>query len=349
MLGQFILMKWGIIVDKIVVTGATSMIGTALIKACLSRGVQVVALVRKGTRRLDRLPESDLVSVVYCGFDEMRDFVPETSDADVFYHFAWAGTSKSGGRYDPEAQEPNIRYTLDAVRLARRFGCHRFVGASSQAEYGLSDAPLTKDTPIRPYMAYGVAKYAGGRLAEMLCESLGMEFVWGRILSVYGPHDNENTLLRYIIESLLDGESPELTPGGQIWDYLYEDDAGEAFFALGASAKAQGAYCVGSGDGRPLRSFVEEIEQVAQSMVPVQYGARPYGENQVMYLKADISPLTRDTGWTPKVSFAEGIRNMITAMNVYSGGIYSPLIYGILAPTGWQGYIGQADEYEACG
>lgn len=320
MLGWFILMKWGIIVDKIVVTGATSMIGTALIKACLSRGVQVVALVRKGTRRLDRLPESDLVSVVYCGLDEMRDFVPETSDADVFYHFAWAGTSKSGGRYDPEAQEPNVRYTLDAVRLARRFGCHRFVGAGSQAEYGLSDKPLTKETPIRPYMAYGVAKYAAGRLAEMLCASLDMDFVWGRILSVYGPHDNENTLIRYIVESFMENKQPELTPGKQIWDYLYEDDAGEAFLALGESSQAKGIYNVGSGIGKPLKSFVADIQSVTKSNVSAVWGARSYGKNQVMFLQADITPLTKDTGWMPKVSFIDGIQRIVNSIRGHRGG-----------------------------
>ena len=310
----------GRFLNKIVVTGATSMIGTALIKACLMRRIKVVALVRQGSKRLERLPESDLVEVVYCGLEVMKSYEPSVSDADVFYHFSWSGTSKSGGRFDPEAQEPNIRYTLDAVHLAKRFGCKKFVGAGSQAEYGLSDKPLTKDTPIRPYMAYGVAKYAAGRLAEMLCASLGMDFVWGRILSVYGPHDNENTLIRYIVESFLENKQPELTPGGQIWDYLYEDDAGEAFLALGESGRAKGIYNIGSGVGRPLKSFVADIQSVTKSNVPAALGARPYEKNQVMFLQADITSLTNDTGWRPRISFTEGIQNIVNDIRGHQGG-----------------------------
>lgn len=305
---------------KVVITGATSMIGTALIKSCLKHDVKVVALVRQGTKRLDRLPKSDLLEVVYCGLNDLKVYEPITADADVFYHFSWASTLKNGGRFDPEAQEPNIRYTLDAVRLAKRFGCKKFVGAGSQAEYGLSDKPLTKDTPIRPYMAYGVAKYAAGRLAEMLCTTLDMDFVWGRILSVYGPHDNENTLIRYIIESFMDNHQPELTPGEQVWDYLYEDDAGDAFFALGESQQTKGVYNVGSGISRPLKDYVQTIQAVTQSTSPAILGARSYGKNQVMFLQADIHDLTRDTGWVPKTSFKKGIQNIIDIVYGHQGG-----------------------------
>lgn len=313
-------MRGGDFLHKVIITGATSMIGTALIKACLVRNINVTALVRRGSRRLERLPKSDLIEVVYCGLDDMKSYEPVIADADVFYHFSWASTSKSGGRFDPEAQEPNIRYTLDAVHLAKRFGCKKFVGAGSQAEYGLSDKPLTKETPIRPYMAYGVAKYAAGRLAEMLCASLDMDFVWGRILSVYGPHDNENTLIRYIVESFMENKQPELTPGEQIWDYLYEDDAGEAFLALGESSQAKGIYNVGSGIGKPLKSFVADIQSVTKSNVSAVWGARSYGKNQVMFLQADITPLTKDTGWMPKVSFIDGIQRIVNSIRDHQGG-----------------------------
>lgn len=315
-------MRGGDFLHKVIITGATSMIGTALIKACLVRNIKVTALVRRGSRRLERLPKSDLIEVVYCGLDDMKSYEPVIADADVFYHFSWASTSKSGGRFDPEAQEPNIRYTLDAVHLAKRFGCKKFVGAGSQAEYGLSDKPLTKETPIRPYMAYGVAKYAAGRLAEMLCASLDMDFVWGRILSVYGPHDNENTLIRYIVESFMENKQPELTPGEQIWDYLYEDDAGEAFLALGDSSQAKGIYNVGSGIGKPLKSFVADIQSVTKSNVSAVWGARSYGKNQVMFLQADITPLTKDTGWMPKVSFIDGIQRIVNSICDHQGRTY---------------------------
>ncbi len=306
-------------VHKAIVTGATSMIGLATIAACLEKNVQVTAIVREYSCRVDQLPNSSSLEIVFCDLDHLASYVPINRDADVFFHFAWASTSKADGRFDPTAQEPNIRYTLDAVHLAKRFGCQKFIGAGSQAEYGLSESKLTKDTPARPVTAYGTAKYAAGHLAAILCESLGMDFVWGRIFSVYGPHDREDTMIYYILKKLLDGKSPKLTACEQIWDYLYEDDAGSAFYALGASEKASGVYCIGSGQGRPLKEYVEEIRSFMGSEIELMFGEIPYSKHQIMHLEADISKIVEDTGWIPRTSFRSGIRNMLDRMNVVNG------------------------------
>ena len=45
--------------------------------------------------------------------------------------------------------------------------------------------------------------------------------------------------------------------------------------------------------------------------VPLVFGGKPYAENQVMYLKADISDLQRDTNFQPQISFEEGISRII--------------------------------------
>ena len=298
---------------KVVVTGATSMIGIATIQECLKRGISVIAIVREGTKRLARLPKSDLLEVIECSLEHLGTYRPDIHDVDVFYHFAWGATLKNEGRFDAEAQEPNIRYALDAVRLAQWLRVRKFVGAGSQMEYGPQNGVLTKDTPAAPVTAYGIAKYAAGRMAAILCEALDMSFVWGRILSVYGPHDNEDTLIRYLIESCLSGKTAELTPCEQIWDYLYEDDAGRAFYAMGASEKANGVYCVGCGKGRSLRDYVKEIQRVCGGG-ELFLGAKPYGRNQIMHLEADISHLVEDTGWKPTTSFFDGIKRCIESV-----------------------------------
>ena len=49
-----------------------------------------------------------------------------------------------------------------------------------------------------------------------------------------------------------------------------------------------------------------------QPDVPLEFGGKPYSENQVMYLQADISDLKRDTGFKPQISFEEGITRIIS-------------------------------------
>lgn len=56
-------------------------------------------------------------------------------NCDVFYHIAWSVT---GGKRNEDilGQSKNIQYTLNALDIARKLGCKKFVGAGSQAEYG---------------------------------------------------------------------------------------------------------------------------------------------------------------------------------------------------------------------
>lgn len=230
---------------KIVVTGATSMLGVATIEECLRNDIEVVAVVHRNSKNFYRLPQSARLQIIEANLDELNEVQPDFNDADVFYHFAWASTSHAG-RINVDVQESNVRYTLDAVRLAERCGCRKFVFAGSQAEYGLSDKPLNRDTPIRPVTAYGVSKFAAGKLAEMLCESLGITFVWTRIVSVYGVNDSPNTLISYVIDSFKNEVSPVLTGCEQVWDYLYVDDAARAFRLLG-QCPTYGVYVIGGG------------------------------------------------------------------------------------------------------
>ena len=302
----------------VMVTGATSMIGCALIQECLKNGVGVIALARKGSSKLSRLPASSLLTLIECDLDQMRELSVErvqgaaqSLPVDCFYHFGWTFTDHEG-RNSPEKQELNIRYTLDAVSLAGRCGCRKFVGAGSQAEYGRASVPLNGDVPCRPEVAYGVAKHAAGLLARMKCRELGIICNWVRILSVYGTNDSPSTLIKTFIGKCRSGESMDLGPCTHQWDYLFEEDAGRAFFALGTKGVDGKIYCLGSGESRPLKEYLAEITALVNpAYTGANYGAIPYGEKSVTYLKADISDLTADTGWKPAVSFRDGVGRML--------------------------------------
>jgi len=298
---------------KIALTGATSMLGLALIRQCIQNNIKVIAFVRSDSSRISRLPASDLLKVVDCNLDALAEFEldkKEQEDTEVFYHFGWSHTDKQG-RLDCDKQLKNLYHTLVAVRLAKRIGCRKFIGAGSQAEYGRSLITLTSSTPVNPENAYGISKYAAGKFARTECEKLGLDYVWVRILSVYGIHDNDNTLISNFIFNCKENRPMRLGSCTHVWDYLYEDDAGKAFFVIGGKGLNGKIYCLGSGSGRPLREYLEIIKNMINPTYIPQYGEIPCGENSIRHLCADISELTNDTGWKPEVSFEEGSRRMV--------------------------------------
>ncbi len=297
------------IIKNIIVTGATGCVGSAVVRRALSHDMFVTCIVHRGSKRLSNLPEDSRVKVVECNLSDYASLKLDGS-YDAFIHLAWEKTI-GVSRDDAEIQMRNIQYTLDACHLAKKCGCKVFVGAGSQAEYGVQSVELTPDLPVSPESGYGIAKYAAGKLSAMLCKRLDMRQNWVRILSVYGPNDGENTLISYVIRELKEGRAPELTKCEQIWDYLYADDAGDAILSIAEKGIEGRAYPLGSGCGRRLYEYVEDIKMIVNPTVTVKYGKRKYYPHQPMYLVADIEYLKNDVGWCPLSSFPECISKLL--------------------------------------
>lgn len=296
---------------KAIITGATGAIGTALIKELIEHDIEVLVFTREDSKRNENIPKHKLVKIKYCSLEEISTVENDIGyDFDVFYHLAWSGTTGSG-RNDLLLQEKNVEYALDAVRCAKRFGCKKFIGIGSQAEYGRVDVPLRSDTPCHPENEYGKAKLKTGIRVKELAHDLGMEFNWVRVLSVYGPNDNANTMVSYLIETLKKKETPDLTAGEQVWDYLYSGDAAKALRLIADKGVDGKTYVLGSGEEKTLKQYIEEIRDCVSPDTELGFGRRPYAENQVMFLRAEISELNHDTGWKPETSFSDGIRSLI--------------------------------------
>lgn len=299
-----------------VVTGPTGAVGTALCERLLQAGCTVVAVCRPGSPRAAALPKQQNLHVVACDAADLANLPQHMAaeglpqQADAFFHLAWAHTI-GAGRNDMPAQIKNIQYTIDAVRTAAALGCCVFVGTGSQAEYGRVNGTLTAETPTHPENGYGMAKLCAGQMSRVEAAALGVDHVWARILSVYGPHDGPNTMISATIQKLLAGQRPALTAGEQKWDYLYSADAADALYRMACHGRSGAVYPVGSGTACALRQYIETLRDAIDPALPLGLGEIPYGAQQVMFLQADIAQLTADTGFVPQTPFAEGIRATI--------------------------------------
>ncbi len=296
---------------RAIITGATGAIGTALVNELISNGVEVLVFCHKGSPRNKQIPENNLVTLRYCSLNELSKEENDTGKQyDLFYHLAWQGTT-GVARDDMYLQNENVKYSLDAVSCAKRFGCNTFIGIGSQAEYGRTDEVLRPNTPAFPENGYGMAKLCAGQMTRNYANKLGMRHIWVRVLSVYGPNDGSQSLVMSTIRKLKNGEIPEFTKGEQMWDYLYSADAASCLRLLGEKGVKGKTYVLGSGESRPLREYIEKIRDAVSPLSNLKFGVIPYADKQVMSLRADISALKNDTGWMPKNSFLDGVNNIL--------------------------------------
>ena len=296
---------------KAIITGPTGGVGVSLINELLQHDIAVTAVCRPGSKRLDAIPDDPRVTVVACAADDILSLGEKLPhDHDVFYHFLWDGTF-GADRQDLYRQTENIRHTLDAVHLASALGCEAFVGAGSQSEFGHVEGVMHPDLPCDPDNGYGIAKLAAGRMSRLECEKLGIRHEWCRILSLYGPYDGKNSMVMSSILKMLAGERQQFTKGEQIWDYIYSKDVARAFRLVGEKGKNGAIYCIGTGKPRLLKEYILAIRDAVDPSLEVGLGELDYYPNQVMHMEADISNLTRDTGFVPAYDFEDGIRETV--------------------------------------
>jgi len=304
---------------RVVVSGATSMIGIACIKACIENHCEVLAIVRKNTKRIGRLPQSDLVKLAYADLETISCVQGDGTPYDVFYHFAWSHTSRTE-RNDPVAQTDNIRTTLQAVELAHRLGCRKFIGAGSQAEYGPVEGIISADTRPEPVVAYGMAKLSANLLSRKLCEQYGMQHIWGRIFSVYGIHDNDGTMLNYAFDKFLKGEVAEFSAATQMWNYLYEDDAGMMFYLLGKENVKPGIYCIAHTESQRLKTYIRQMQTAFDEQTKCKFASADPAVKTVS-LEVDMQKTVEAIGYVPRVSFAEGIACILRSKRAEEGAV----------------------------
>ena len=288
---------------KAVITGAAGFAGYSTTIELLNSGYEVYAVLRPNSEHNERLSyHTDNIHLIEL---DCSDFgkIPMVvdSECDVFIHLAWFG-----GRDDFSVQTDNIGYCLSALESAAALKCKRFIGIGSQAEYGLCDSLISEDTKTAPINAYGAAKLAALYLSKRRAEQLGVEWIWGRIFSLYGDKEPSGRLFPDLINSLRTDRAINLSSCEQNWDYLNVKDGAKAIVALAEKGHPGEIYNIANGDYRSLKSFVEEARDLLNSKSDIEYGPKA---DPFVSLQPDVSKIYNHTGWKPDISFREGVLN----------------------------------------
>ena len=295
---------------RVVLTGAAGFIGSHLLDRLLKEDCAVAILMCPDTdpwRIKELLPRAvvlDNEQADVARFEKpLGDFRPDT-----FIHLAWHGTDSRS--YNDPSQCENIKSSLELLRLAHRVGVRHWIGLGSQAEYGNCNHRIDEKTSTHPATVYGTAKLCTCLMAERLCEILDLRFVWLRLFSAYGPKDKSSVMISYLIRSLLRGESPHMTTGDQLWDYLFVADAAEAIYQTAKHDDATGIFNLGSGGVYPIRYIIEQIRNMIAPEAQILFD-REHQPDQVMHLEADIGRLQTAIGWAPSTSIEEGLARTV--------------------------------------
>jgi nucleoside-diphosphate-sugar epimerase len=230
------------------------------------------------------------------------------SKADTLILADWWGVGNLE-RNDPKQFE-NVERMVSLASAAEQSGIKTVIGVGSQAELGPISNIITEDLPDNPTTKYGIAKVEARLKLSDIFQKSDTRFVWMRIFSTYGPLDTGNWLIPQTVDSLLRGEVMKLTKGEQEWSYLHAFDLAKAFQIVADKSSIEGVVNVGNPHTINLREAIVEIAHNLEGQQLLEFGAVEYRPDQVMKLKPLCEKLSQ-AGWSPQVSFREGITQTI--------------------------------------
>lgn len=296
---------------NIVVTGATGFIGKNLINKLLCDSNNLIfAVTRPNSAKRSFLPSDDHLTIVECSFDNLTNLPAILkSDIDAFYHLGWEGI-RNPERENTQLQYMNYKYAIDAIHVAKQLGANVFIGAGSQAEYGLCAGQISEEYPAHPISEYGKWKLRVCNKGEIIANENNMRFIWTRIFSTYGVGDNNGTMINTVLSKMMKDEPIALTKCIQKWNFTYISDIIRAFELL--QNAPTGVYNVANSDTRKLNEFIYEMLDITHSRSELQFGTIPYGLDGIGGFEPISDKLRKTVRWEPEISFKEGIELLVS-------------------------------------
>jgi CDP-glucose 4,6-dehydratase len=227
--------------NRVLVTGASGLIGSWLVKDLLARGAYVVALVRDADPQSELYRSGDIreVSVVHGALEDFWTVERAINDHEIYtvLHLGAQTIVGTAHRFPLLTFEANIRGTYNLLEVCRLHSdlVRRVVIASSDKAYGEQpNLPYTEDMPLNGRHPYEVSKSCADLIAQCYWQTYGLPVAVARCGNVYGGGDlNWSRIVPGTIRSLLRGEQLIIRSDGTfVRDYIYVKDIARAYMRL---------------------------------------------------------------------------------------------------------------------
>lgn len=313
---------------RVLVTGATGIVGSWLCEDLLARGAYVVALVLDD-EPLSRFFTEDIYKRCSIVRGDLSDFnacmrAINVHDVEIVFHLG-AQTIVGAALRDPlECFESNIRGTYNLLEAARRLDglATRIVVASSDKAYGDSPVlPYTEDMPLRGSHPYDVSKSCTDLLSHTYAHTYDMNVAIARCGNIYGGGDlNWSRIVPGTIRSILAGERPVLRSNGtMIRDYIYVRDVTSAYIALAEQLDrpdvSGGAFNFSPESEVSVLQIVEAIRAAMGSSLEPLILDR--AKNEIVNQTLDSSKARSVLGWHCDWSLEDGLRDTVAWYRTY--------------------------------
>lgn len=299
---------------KSCIVGGSGFIGNFLVNQLVASGKQVLVLGRRPEPSIPLPAGVEYVSGSYGDRQLLRHLFQEVNEV---YDLAYATVPKSSFEDPVFDIVDNLPSSVTLLQEARLANLKRLLIVSSGGVvYGPSKIlPITEDSPTNPISPYGITKLTIEKYALMFYHLHGLPVTIVRPSNAYGvgqkPFIGQGFIATAMGLILQNKPVTIFGENGTIRDYIHVEDVASGITAAATKGHIGQIYNISSGVGLnniDVLKFIEKIASQHGAMVKVEI--KPDRGFDVPVNILSHNKLTQHTGWSPKVSFEDGVNAM---------------------------------------
>ena len=300
--------------SAVLVTGGAGFIGSALCHRLRSAMHRVIVYddLSRGSR--EYLPDDvEFVRGDVRDTTAVKQVITEAKP-DVVIHLAAMHFIPDCIARPDEARQVNVEGTRRVLDGCRGSAVRRFIFASTAAVYAPGDAACVEDTtPLGPLEVYGESKLEGEHLARTFHEETGITTTILRLFNAIGRHETNPHVLPHIFTSLQRSDVVNLGNTAPRRDYIDTRDIAAAILAVMRHGQRLEIFNVGTGAAYSVDDIVTHLRRLLGREISVVHEPGRMRRSDRMLLRADISRIRRETGWTPRMTLNDTLRDLVEA------------------------------------
>jgi len=294
------------------VTGGCGFIGSHLVDLLLEQGHEVVVLDNMSTGRranLDHVSRKDKLAVLEGSVQDEDTVKRAMNGCDYVFHLAALADIVPSIVNPLGYFSANVDGTVVVAEVARRLGIKKLVYTASSSCYGIpSEYPTPETAEIQPQYPYAFTKWVGEQTALHWGQIYNLPVVALRLFNVYGPRSRTSGTYGavfgvFLAQKLAGTPMTIVGDGSQTRDFTYVTDVARAFLVAALSDARGQSFNVGSDGTYSIKSLVQMLGG------PFVHIPKRPGEPDSTF--ADTTRIKSELGWTPEVTFREGVDLML--------------------------------------
>jgi len=328
---------------KAVVTGGAGFIGSHLVDLLLDKGYEVIIIDNFCTGSLNNINQSsNRVSIIN---HDIRIPLPTNvfDKCSIVFHLAALADIVPSIERPIDYMSTNIQGTVNVLEAARESKVKRFIYTASSTCYGVTNKfPTKEDDQITPAFPYALSKYLGELVFFHWLNLYGLNGLSLRLFNVYGPRarttGNYGAVMGvFLAQKIAQKPFTVVGDGNQVRDFTYVSDVAQAFVLAGESEITGEAINIGTQNPQSVNRLVELLGG------KVEFIPKRPGEPDRTH--ADILKAKNLLDWKPKITFEEGVMNVLSQINMWKDAPLWNKEDIVKATSTWFQYLGKNETY----